>query len=635
MTQLTDFQNLIALSRYCRWDDAKQRRETWEECVARMVDFWQRRVGLTKAERDELFNATHGLEVMGSQRMLWVAGEPVERDEASAYNCAFINITDQACFSEIMYNLMLGVGQGFSVERQYVSKLPEVSESFHESETVIVVEDSRIGWCKALKQLLAMLWEGEIPWVDYSRVRPAGERLQVFGGRASGSEPLKQLFEFCVRLFKNAAGRRLESSECHDICTMIGQIVISGSVRRSAEISLGNLSDDRHRRLKSGDWWVHTGHRAMANNSAVYDGPVDFVTFQHEMLSMYESFSGERGIFNRVAAQKKAAKIGRDPEIAYGVNPCAEIILRGDNHGRPGGQFCNLSEVIIRPDDTLSDLKRKVRIAAIYGTMQSSLTNFRFLRKGWQNNCEEERLLGVSFTGICDHQIMGGKRGHKILGEWLQELHKVAKDTNVKWAKRLGINPSAAITAIKPSGTVSLLCDTSSGIHPRFSELYQRTIRQDKKDKLCSFLIDQGVPHEDCVMKPDTTVVFSFPQKSPKGSICTAEVGPIEQLELAKTYNQHWADHTVSLTCYYSEHNWYDTMSWVHKNFDYMIGVSFLPLDAGSYQQAPYTALSVQEYKDLVKRSPKIDWSKLAEYEQEDATSGSQEFACVGDSCEL
>ena len=627
MSNMSDYQHLIHQSRYSRWMEDKGRRETWPETVKRYVDFWEDVTDVNT--RSEIYHAIHNMDCVPSMRALWAAGETLRRDAARGYNCAYVAVDHPRAFDEALYLLCCGTGVGFSVERQHIAKLPEVAEEFHDTDTTLIVGDSKEGWAKALKQLLGFLWIGEVPAWDVSRVRPAGARLKTMGGRASGPAPLVDLFEFCVRTFKGAAGRKLNSAECHDIMTKIGEIVVVGGVRRSAMISLGNLSDDRHRTLKQGEWWNLHGNRALANNSAVYTEKPDFNIFQNEMKSLYESYSGERGIFNREGAQKKIAGLGtRDPDHEFGCNPCAEILLRSAG-------LCNLTEVIIRPDDTLDTLKHKVMIATIMGTLQSTLTDFKYVRSVWKKNADEERLLGVSFTGICDHPIMSGQKGEKQLIEWLTALRQVARDTNKKWARKLKINESAAITTVKPSGTVSQLCDTASGIHPRFSKHYIRTVRQDVKDPITDFLIDQGVPHEPCVMKPDSTVVFSFPMQSPKASIETSDCGPIDQLNLARIYGRHWADHTVSLTAYYTDNTWFDVCSWIWQHWDDMIGMSFLPYDGGSYKQAPYQEIDAATYKKLAKEMNPIMWEQLREYEKEDNTEGASTLACVAGSCEL
>ena len=627
MTQATDYQTLIHASRYARWLDDKERRETWPETVARYVDFWGDK--LDADTRQEVYDAIYNMETVPSMRALWSAGQALNNHAVSGYNCAYVAVDHPRVFDEALYILCCGTGLGFSVERQYISKLPDVAEEFHPTDTTIVVGDSKVAWAKAFKQLISMLYSGEIPKWDVSKVRPAGARLKTFGGRASGPQPLIDLFEFTIKVFQGAAGRKLNSIEVHDIMTTIGEIVVVGGVRRSAMISLSNLSDDRMRKAKTGAWYNEHGNRAMANNSAAYTEKPDMTVFQDEMTSLYQSFSGERGIFNREAAQAKSAKYGkRDSGHDFGGNPCLEIILRS-------AQFCNLSELVVRPGDTLATLKRKARIAAILGTLQSTLTDFRYLRPIWKRNCEEERLLGVSLTGICDHPVMSGQEGQPKLIKWLKALRETVEATNYEWAGRLGINPSAATTCVKPSGTVSQLVDSASGIHPRFSPYYIRRIRQDKKDPLTQFLIDQGVPHEDCVMKPETTVVFDFYHAAPANSLITKSVGTIEQLELARVYSEYWAEHTVSLTAFYTDDSWYDTCSWVWEHWDKMIGMSFLPYDGGNYKQSPYEEIDASQYKEALKAMPKIDWDKLSSYETEDMTQGAKEAACVGGACEI
>jgi len=629
MTNMTDYQNLIALSRYARWREHDGRREFWDETVARYVYYWADKGLLDAKTARKIQEAIQGLEVMPSMRALWTAGEALDRDHMAGYNCAFLSVDDPRAFDEALYVLCCGTGLGYSVERQEIAKLPVVAEDFHPTDTTIVVADSKIGWAKAFRQLIAMLYAGEVPQIDYSRVRAAGVRLKTFGGRASGPRPLKDLFEFTVRTFQKAAGRKLSSIECHDLMTKVGEIVVVGGVRRSAMISLSNVSDDRIRKAKSGQWWVEHPHRALANNSAAYTERPDFQVLQDELRSLYDSFSGERGIFNREAAKKKAARNGRRDEAkVMGVNPCAEILLRS-------AQTCNLTEVVVRSDDTLEGLKSKVEMAAILGTLQSTLTNFRYLRKVWRDNCEEERLLGVSLTGIMDHPVLNGSQGDEELKEWLTKMREHAVSTNAKWADKLGIQRSAAITTVKPSGTVSQLVDSASGIHPRYSKHYIRTVRQDNKDPITQFLIDQGVPSEPCVMKPTTTTVFSFPMAAPDGALTAGEVGTIDQLELAKAYSEHWAEHTVSLTAYYTDDSWFDLCSWVHKNWDSMIGMSFLPHDGGTYQQAPYQAITQEEYEAAKAGFTSVDWTKLPDYEKGDTTNGARELACTGGQCEI
>ena len=625
----TPYQQFIATSRYARWMDDLGRRETWGETVSRYMD----NVVEPVLEQDnliftELHQAILGLDVMPSMRAMMSAGPAMARDNTAAYNCSYLPVDDPKSFDEAMFILLCGTGVGFSVERQYVNKLPEVPDALFDSETTVVVKDSKEGWAKALRQLLALLWSGEIPKWDVSKVRPAGARLKTFGGRASGPAPLVDLFNFAVATFKKAQGRKLTSLECHDLMCKIGQVVVVGGVRRSAMISLSNLSDDRMRNAKSGNWYDIEGQRALANNSVAYTEKPDIELFMKEWLALIESKSGERGIFNRVASKAQAAKNGRrDPEWEFGTNPCSEIILRPY-------QFCNLTEVVVRADDDEEDLMRKVELATILGTIQSTYTSFPYLRKIWQKNTEEERLLGVSLTGIMDNQLMTA--GNLDLENLLERLREHAVATNARWADMLGIPRSAAITCVKPSGTVSQLVDSASGIHTRHSEYYIRTVRGDVKDPLTSFMKDQGVPCEPCVMNPDSTVVFSFPVKAPEGCYTREDVSAIEQLETWLTYQRHWCEHKPSVTVTVRDDEWLEVGAFVYKHFDEMSGVSFLPHSDHTYQQAPYQACTKEEYQAMYDASPKmLDWSLLPNYEAEDNTSGMQTMACSADSCEI
>ena len=621
----TDYQSFIHKSRYAKYFDGYGR-ESWEDTVTRYSDNVIKDMVDSKT-KSELEQAILGLEIMPSMRAMMTAGPALERDNTAGYNCSYLPVDDPKSFDEAMYILLCGTGVGFSVERQYISKLPEVPQLF-DSETVVVVKDSKEGWAKAFRQILALLWAGEIPKWDTSRVRPAGARLKTFGGRASGPAPLVELFNFAVNTFKNAQGRKLSSIECHDLMCFIGQIVVVGGVRRSAMISLSNLSDDRMRHAKSGQWWETAAHRALANNSVSYTEKPDVETFMREWLALVESKSGERGVFNREASKKQAAKFGRrDPNYDFGTNPCSEIILRPY-------QFCNLTEVVVRATDTVDDLKQKVRLATILGTIQSTYTKFPYLRKVWQNNTEEERLLGVSLTGIMDNPLMTFK--NKGLEETLEHLREVAVQTNSDLADTLGIPRSASISCIKPSGTVSQLVDSASGIHARHSNYYIRTVRGDNKDPLTQFMKDQGIPSEPCVFKGDTTTVFSFPQKSPDNAVTRNDMTAIEQLEMWLTYQRHWCEHKPSVTITVRDSEWLDVGAFVYKHFDEMSGVSFLPHSDHTYQQAPYQDCGKSDYEYLLSLMPKsIDWSKLSEYEHEDNTVAMQTMACSGDSCEI
>jgi ribonucleoside-triphosphate reductase len=624
---MDQYQQFIHKSRYARWMPEHSRRETWSETVFRYVQFWRDREQITVKEGQKLYDAIHNLEVMPSMRCMMTAGVALDKDNVAGFNCSYLHIDSPRSFDELMYVLMCGTGVGFSVERNFINKLPEIAESFHKTDSVIVVSDSKIGWASAFRELIAMLYAGKIPQWDVSRVRGSGERLKTFGGRASGPDPLVDLFNFCIEVFQKAKGRKLTSIECHDIVCKIADIVVVGGVRRSALISLSNLSDQRMAKAKSGDWWRNEGQRALANNSVAYTEKPDFQSFLSEMQTMYESKAGERGIFSRVAAQKIAGRNGRrDADQDFGTNPCSEIILRSN-------QFCNLSEVVVRADDTLKTLKAKVEIAAMIGTLQATLTDFRYLRNVWKKNTEEEALLGVSMTGIMDHPVIGTASDKTV--EWLEELKDVAVKVNKKWAEKLGINQSTAITAVKPSGTVSQLVDSASGIHPRFSKHYIRRVRSDKKDPLAVFMEAKGFPVEQDVMSPSSSV-FSFPVKAPKSSTTVKQVGAMQQLALWKTYQNHWCEHKPSITVYYTDSEFLQVAQWIWDNFDICSGISLLPVSDHVYQQAPYEDINADEYKRLLAEMPKgVDWNDLVHFEQEDNTTGSQELACVGGACEI
>ena len=643
----TDYQSFIHTSRYARWLEDEGRRENWDETVQRYIKnvvykafphnperTWQGRP-LTQEElafdwgkvEREIRDSILGLEVMPSMRAMMTAGPAATRDNTCMYNCSYLPVDDPKSFDEAMFILLCGTGVGFSVERQFVSKLPEIPELFI-SETTIVVKDSKEGWAKALRQVLALLWAGEIPQWDIGLVRPAGAKLKTFGGRASGPAPLVELFNFVITTFKNAQGRKLSSIECHDIMCKIGEVVVVGGVRRSAMISLSNLSDDRMRHAKSGAWWENDPQRALANNSVSYTEKPDAVSFMREWMALVESGSGERGVFNRQASKKQAEKNGRrDPNYEFGTNPCSEIILRPN-------QFCNLTEVVVRATDSMEDLERKVKLATILGTIQSTYTKFPYLRKVWNKNTEEERLLGVSLTGIMDNSLMTIK--NKGLEKTLEHLRGICISTNAEWADRLGIPVAAAITCVKPSGTVSQLVDSASGIHARHSPYYIRTVRGDNKDPLTQFMTDQGIPSEPCVMKPDQTTVFSFPVKSPTKAVVTEDMTAIEQLDTWLMYQRHWCEHKPSVTINVRKDEWFEVGAFVYKYFDEMSGVSFLPYNEHTYQQAPYQEVDKDKYKDLLSSMPSaIAWSELANYEKEDNTVSMQTMACTGDVCEM
>jgi len=631
----TQYQQFIHLSRYSRWLEEEGRRETWGETIERYFNFFEDHLkemcdyDLDKKTKEELENAILEQKVMPSMRCLMTAGEALKRENIAGYNCSYVAVDRVAAFDEILYVLMNGTGVGFSVERQFTQKLPVVAEEFFHSDTMITVADSKLGWAKAFKELLGMLYIGQIPRWDMSKVRPAGAPLKTFGGRASGPEPLERLFEFCVTTFQHARGRKLSSIECHDIVCKVAEIVVVGGVRRSALISLSNLSDDRMRHAKSGQWWNDNGQRALANNSACYTEKPDMGIFMDEWKSLYESKSGERGIFNRASANKMAEKNGRRTIEGYqfGTNPCSEIILRDR-------EFCNLSEVVVRWNDTRQSLIEKVRLATILGTFQSTLTNFKYVSAAWKKNCMEERLLGVSLTGIMDSRMTNGKERH--LEELLDTLREEAVVVNKEFSEKLGIPQSAAITCVKPSGTVSQLVDAASGIHARHNPYYIRTVRGDKKDPLTKMMTDVGFPVEDDIMNPQNTAVFSFPMKVGSGAVFRTDMTAVEQLELWLTYQKHWCEHKPSVTISVKEDEWMQVGAWVYENFDYMSGVSFLPFSEHTYQQAPYQDTNKEGYEFLLKQMPKkVDWSKLAEYESQDMTLGSQELACVAGNCEI
>jgi len=626
------YQNFIAKSRYSRFLQGDNRRENWAESVDRYFNFIEDKLAtdhnyiVPRELSTELRTAVTNLDLMPSMRAIMTAGKALERDNTAGYNCSYMPIDDPKAFDEAMYILLCGTGVGFSVEQKYVNQLPEVPDQLFDSKTTIVVSDSKEGWAKSLRQLIALLYSGEIPNWDISKVRPSGARLKTFGGRASGPGPLEELFKFTIAKFRCAVGRKLTSLECHDILCKIGEVVVVGGVRRSAMISLSDLEDSRMSSAKSGTWWEQNGQRALANNSATYEAKPDIGQFLQEWTSLYHSHSGERGIFSRAASKSQAAKNGRrDSDYDFGTNPCSEIILRPY-------QFCNLTEVVVRAEDTVEDLARKVRLATILGTYQSTMTHFPYLRKIWQKNTQDERLLGVSFTGIFDNKWMSTVC--EDTQKKLEILKHVAVESNKETADALGINLSAAITCVKPSGTVSQLVDSASGIHPRHSLYYIRRVRGDKKDPLTQFMINQGVPYEDCVMRPESTVVFSFPQKAPEGATLRDDLTAIDHLDVWLMYQRHWCEHKPSVTISVKEDEWMDVGAWVWRHFDEVSGVSFLPYDGGTYRQAPYEECTKQQYEELLAVVPKaIDWDTLVEID--DNVKGAQELACSAGSCEI
>jgi ribonucleoside-diphosphate reductase alpha chain len=627
----TIYQDFIHISRYARYSDELKRRETWDETVGRYIDYFKKRTNNNKkVPWEEIRTAILNLEVMPSMRCLMTAGPALDKDQVAGYNCSYIAIDSPKSFDEIMYILMCGTGVGFSVESRYTSKLPEVPDELHDTDTTIVFKDSKIGWATGFREWISLLYSGKIAKWDVSKVRPAGARLKSFGGRASGPEPLVDLLKFTLNIFQKAHGRKLTTLECHDIVCKIADIVVCGGVRRSALISLSDLNDDHIRNAKAGNWWLADGQRALANNSAVYEQKPDMETFLTEWVALYKSKSGERGMFSRQASQAAAAKYGRrDPKMDYGTNPCSEIILRPY-------QFCNLSEVVVRSDDTLESLARKARIATILGTLQSTLSDFRYINKKWKNNTEEERLLGVSLTGICDHEVLNGKnlgKGPVDLADWLKTLRESCVKTNQEFAKVLGVPESAAVTCVKPSGTVSQLVDSASGIHPRYAKYYIRRVRADKKDPLADFMIKNGYQAEEDFYGKSNWV-FSFPMKAPEGAMLTKDVSAIKQLELWQVYQDHWCEHKPSITVFVGEDEWLEVGTWVYKNMSTLSGVSFLPRDTGSYRQAPYEEIDETKYNELLAtQNVSIDWTKFME--ETDTTTSTKELACSAGVCEI
>jgi len=642
----TTYQEYIHLSRYARWDYSQGRRETWDETVDRYFNFFKEwleekhEYKLENGERVELEDAVKNLKVMPSMRCLMTAGPALKKENVAGYNCSYVKVDNQRSFDEILYVLMNGTGVGFSVEEEYTNQLPVIPEELYDTDTTIIVADSKLGWAKAFKELISLLYGGQIPKWDISKVRAAGTPLKTFGGRASGPQPLEDLFTFTINTFRNATGRKLKSVECHDVVCKTAEIVVVGGVRRSALISLSDLNDREMRFAKSGNWWEHNVQRALANNSVNYKEKPDVGTFMREWLSLYDSKSGERGIYNGLSAKRtveglNGRYLGEDGEpirrrIAredFGTNPCSEIILRSR-------EFCNLSECVVRRDDTREHLKKKVRVATILGTFQSTLTEFKYLSREWKRNCEEERLLGVSLTGIMDNPLTNGSK--KGLDKLLEELRDVAYETNKEWAEKLGIPPSAAITCVKPSGTVSQLVDSASGIHARHNPFYIRTVRADNKDPLCNLMKEMGFPNEPDVTKPDHTTVFSFPMKSPKDAVFRMDMSALEQLELWKTYATSWCEHKPSVTISVKEDEWVDVAAWVYENFDAISGISFLPFSEHVYRQAPYQDCTKEEYEEALKTMPKnVDWAELSKYESQDYTISSQELACTAGGCEV
>jgi ribonucleoside-triphosphate reductase (thioredoxin) len=636
MSLPTLYQEFIHISRYARWRDKEKRRETWDETVDRYLGFMgehleeQHSYKIDPALLEEIRSSIYNLDVMPSMRAMWSAGKALSQCNVAAYNCAYAPVDKLRTFDEILYILMCGTGVGFSVEKKYTKKLPTICEEFEYADTCITVNDSKVGWCRSYRELLSLLVAGSIPTIDYSKLRAKGSKLKTFGGRAAGPDALKALFDYTISMFKQAAGRKLHPIECHDIVCMIAEVVVCGGVRRSALISLSDLTDDRMRAAKFGQWHVIAPYRQNANNSTLYRERPDIGTFMDEWISLYRSKSGERGIINRVALKKQCERSGRrDIEWEFAVNPCGEIILRPK-------QFCNLTEVVVRSHDTLETLKEKVRIATIMGTYQATLTKFKHISKYWKENCEEERLLGVSFTGIMDHEVLNGSTNPTELVTWLHQLKQVSIDVNKEVSKAIGIPQSTGITTVKPSGNVSQLVDSASGIHARHSEYYIRTVRASKTDPLATMMVENGIPHENCVMNPETTWIFSFPIKSPEKAVLRTDRTAVQQMELWKVYQDHWCEHKPSITVSVKEQEWIEVSSWVWKHFDEISGIAFIPFADHSYQQAPYQDCSKKEYDELLTKMPdSFDWMKLKDYEEEDNTVGSNTLSCTAGACEV
>lgn len=624
---LTPFQSFIFISRYSRWLPSHNRRESWDECVDRWWNYFTDKVP-TLAERPDVKEAILNLEVLPSMRSLMTAGIALDHDNTCLYNCSYLPIESVDSFAELFVILMNGTGTGYSVERQYTDKLPTVANKIVKNfDKVIVVEDSKEGWGNALKTLFNDLYSGKHPKWDLSKVRPSGARLKTFGGRASGPAPLDNLFKFLVKVFYNAQGRKLSALECHDTCCAIANAVIVGGVRRSAMISLSDLGDREIAMCKSGAWWEQAGFRSYANNSAVYRGKPPMGQFLEEWTSLYNSHSGERGMINRRALQEQAVKWGREKNCEYGTNPCAEIILKPF-------EFCNLSTVVVRTDDTAASLKKKVELATIIGTVQSTFVKFPYLRPEWKKNCEEERLLGVSMTGIFDNKLTSGLEGKPKLVRLLENLRDHATATNLKWAEKLGINPSKSITCVKPEGTTSCLVDSASGLHPRYADYYFRRIRLDKKDPLYNLMKDQGVPCEDDVINPTSTAVFTFAMKAPRGTVTTEDLRALDHLDLWKTYQEHYCHHKPSVTVNYKDSEFLEVGNWLWENFDMATGIAFLPGgDNHTYAQAPFEQIDSATYAAHPK--VKVNFNDLMKYESEDNTEVGKEFACSAGGCQI
>lgn len=642
---LSDMQMYQFLSKFSRWLPAEKRRETWEEAIDRVIEFFKTRKALQKI-KPEIFEilkiAMLNQEVFPALRILQMAGPPLERCNVGAYNCAYLPISDLRAFSEMLYILMQGTGCGFSVEKKYVNQLPAINNPTTADQNKSgekirwVIKDSTEGWCDALYSGMLLMFSGKRVEFDYSLIRPSGAVLKTKGGTASGPEPLKELLDFIAKIIQSKPNNhKLTELDCHDICCKIGSIVQVGGVRRASEISLSDLNNIEMRYAKHGDWFEWAPWRAMANNSAVYEEKPPIDVFNQEWLALRMSGSGERGIFNRSAVRNKIPirrkrndnfdsyfdKYGSD----YGTNPCAEIILRPY-------QFCNLSIAIARPDDTAESLAAKVRLATIFGIMQSTLTDFKYLRPEWKKNCEEERLLGVDITGHADCPLLQYNTPER--SELLKQLKQVALETAEEFSELIGINMPTAVTCIKPSGDSSQLFDCASGVHPRFSKYYIRRVREPKNSPVAALLLDHEVPHITDPYNPKM-LVFEFPMRAPEGAVVGDNITAKDMLENWKSWNDNWAEHSVSCTVYVKDAEWPDVGGWVYENFDKITGLSFLPKSGGSYKAAPYEKIDEETYNELIKKFPKIDWSKLKDYENEDHTIVATTYACTAGSCEV
>ncbi len=626
--QLSEF---VYYTTYSRWLPEKGRRETWLETIDRYLGFMRDNLGdkLSEAEYGEIREYMLHMRAMGSMRLLWSAGKAAKKSNIAGYNCAFIAPSKWQDFAEIMFILMNGTGIGFSVEHQTVEQLPMIKKQTGEAPLKFTIPDSREGWCDAFAIGLKTWAEGKDIVYDYSQIRPQGARLATMGGRASGPAPLKSLLDFTRERMLARQGRRLSTVDAHDIICKTGEVIVAGGVRRAALISLSDLDDQGMREAKNGQFWNTQPQRAMANNSSIYNEKPSVPEFLDEWVNLVKSGTGERGIFNRgqLKSQLPARrwKIFQKGVDTAGTNPCGEIVLQSK-------QFCNLSEVVARPDDTEESLLEKVRIATILGTYQATLTHFPYLSKEWRQNCEEEALLGVSVTGQWD--LKPSLRN----AQTFRKMREVAIETNRKYAARFGINPSTCITTTKPSGNGSQLFDSSSGLHPRHAPYYIRRVRIENHNPLFKMLREMGVPHHPEVgqtAESATTFVLEFPVAAPKGSVYKDDLTAIQQLEYWKLLKENYTEHNPSATISVSDDEWLEVANWVYANWDLVGGLSFLPRSNHVYRLAPYEAITKEHYEELVKNFPVIDFSKIVLFEFDDETKGSKELACVSGTCEV